>query len=63
MKSSDMGRAPESKGSKTTSGKPEAVRAYATPRLVVLGEAFHLVQADDFHKMTQEKNGYFYDKH
>ena len=38
-----------------------APRAYETPELVVLGQAYHLVQADDYTKLTQESNGYFKD--
>jgi hypothetical protein len=41
--------------------KLEAARGYSAPRLVVLGQAFHLVQGTDYTKMTQERNGKFYD--
>ncbi|HVS37260.1 MAG TPA: hypothetical protein VMS17_16990 [Gemmataceae bacterium] len=38
-----------------------APRAYATPRLVVLGRAFKLVQGSDLYKDFQDPNGFFRD--
>ena len=48
----------------STEAKPTmAPRSYGKPELVVLGQAFHLVQGDDYTKTIMETDGSYFEPH
>jgi hypothetical protein len=55
-----MGGASEKLGARATLTEQAASRAYSTPHLVVLGQAYNLVQGKDVTKDFKDTHGDYY---